>query len=430
MSIELRVPEVGESISEVVIGDWLKQVGDWVERDEPIVVIETDKVTVELLAPERGTIEQILLTKGAPAKVRDLVGYLQAGTVAPRAATAEPKTSEPISVPPSAVAEPAPFHASLPTESVAALTRTAAATPVPPANVLATAEPTHWESPSARRARAEMQARVGVTDVQFPLADPVPRSATVPSPTSSGSEPHVAPATANTREEQAIAMSPFRRTVAERLVQSKNTAALLTTFNEVDLSSVQDLRKRYQDAFQKRHQIKLGLMSFFVKAVVEALKLVPVLNAEIRGTDIVYKNYFDIGVAVGGGRGLVVPVIRNAEYLGLAEIERTISDFGVRAKENRLQLEELTGGTFTISNGGVYGFMLSTPIINPPQSGILGLHAIQDRPVALEGQVVIRPMMYVALTYDHRIVDGREAVTFLRLIKEFVEQPARILLEV
>jgi 2-oxoglutarate dehydrogenase E2 component (dihydrolipoamide succinyltransferase) len=198
----------------------------------------------------------------------------------------------------------------------------------------------------------------------------------------------------------------------------------------VDLSTVQELRHRYQEAFQQRHHVKLGMMSFFVKAVVEALKQVPVLNAEVRGTDVVYKNYYDIGVAVGGGRGLVVPVLRNVEYLGLAEIERMIADFAVRAKGNKLQLTELVGGTFTISNGGVYGSMLSTPIVNPPQSGILGLHSIQDRPVALQGQVVIRPMMYVALTYDHRIVDGREAVTFLRLIKEFVEQPARILLEV
>jgi 2-oxoglutarate dehydrogenase E2 component (dihydrolipoamide succinyltransferase) len=235
---------------------------------------------------------------------------------------------------------------------------------------------------------------------------------------------------ASNREEEVIAMTPFRRTIAERLVQSKNSAALLTTFNEVDLSMVQELRHTYQDAFLKRHQVKLGLMSFFVKAAVEALKQIPVLNAEVRGNDVVYKNYFDIGVAVGGGRGLVVPVIRNAEYLGLAEIERAIADFAGRAKDNKLQLAELVGGTFTVSNGGVYGSMLSTPIINPPQSGILGLHSIQDRPVAHQGQVVIRPMMYIALTYDHRIVDGREAVTFLRLIKDFVEQPARILLEV
>ena len=225
-------------------------------------------------------------------------------------------------------------------------------------------------------------------------------------------------------------MSPFRRTIAERLVQSQNAAALLTTFNEVDVSAVQDLRRRYQETFQKRYSIKLGFMSFFVKGVVEALKQFPVLNAEVRGTDIVYRNYFDIGIAVGGGRGLVVPIVRNAEQLSFAEIELAIADFAKRAKDNKLLLDELAGGTFTISNGGIYGSMLSTPIINPPQSGILGLHAIQERPVAVDGQVVIRPMMYIALTYDHRIVDGREAVTFLRLVKEYVEQPARMLLEV
>jgi 2-oxoglutarate dehydrogenase E2 component (dihydrolipoamide succinyltransferase) len=224
-------------------------------------------------------------------------------------------------------------------------------------------------------------------------------------------------------------MSLLRRRVAERLVQAQQTAALLTTFNEIDMSQVRALRQAHQEAFQARHQAKLGIMSFFVKAVVEALKRVPELNAEIRGTDVVYRNYYDIGIAVGGGRGLVVPVLRNAERLSFAAIETAIADFAQRAQANRLTLEELQGGTFTISNGGVYGSLLSTPIVNPPQSGVLGLHAIQDRPVARDGQVVIRPMMYVALTYDHRIVDGREAVTFLRHVKTCVEEPARILLE-
>jgi 2-oxoglutarate dehydrogenase E2 component (dihydrolipoamide succinyltransferase) len=224
-------------------------------------------------------------------------------------------------------------------------------------------------------------------------------------------------------------MTRMRRTIAERLVSAQQNAALLTTFNEVDMSAVMAARKRYQDAFVARHGIKLGFMSFFVKAVVEGLRSVPVVNAEVRGDDIVYKHYYDIGVAVGGGRGLVVPVIRNAEALGLAEIEKAIADFGKRAQENKIALEELQGGTFTISNGGIYGSLLSTPIVNPPQSGILGMHAIQDRPIAENGQVVIRPMMYVALTYDHRIVDGREAVTFLKRVKECVEDPARILIE-
>jgi 2-oxoglutarate dehydrogenase E2 component (dihydrolipoamide succinyltransferase) len=235
---------------------------------------------------------------------------------------------------------------------------------------------------------------------------------------------------AGDREEEVVPMSMLRRRVAERLVQAQQAAALLTTFNEVDMSAVIGLRRAHQDAFQQRHQVKLGFMSFFVKAVVEALARFPALNAEIRGTDIVYRNYYDIGIAVGGGRGLVVPVLRSAERLTFAETERAIADFARRAEANQLTLEELQGGTFTISNGGIYGSLLSTPIVNPPQSGILGLHAIQDRPMARDGQVVIRPMMYVALTYDHRVVDGREAVTFLRHVTACIEEPARILLEV
>ncbi|HLP42066.1 MAG TPA: dihydrolipoyllysine-residue succinyltransferase, partial [Fibrobacteria bacterium] len=237
-------------------------------------------------------------------------------------------------------------------------------------------------------------------------------------------------ASAGGRGEEIVPMSMLRRRVAERLVEAQQTAALLTTFNEVDMSSVMELRQKHQDAFQKRHGIKLGFMSFFARAVVDALRLVPQLNAEVRGTDIVYRHFVDISVAVSGPKGLVVPVLRNADRMGFAEIELAIQDFGKRAQANALKLEELQGGTFTISNGGVFGSLLSTPIVNPPQSGVLGLHAIQDRPVAREGQVVIRPMMYVALTYDHRIVDGREAVTFLKRVKEGVEDPARLLLEV
>lgn len=426
MPVELRVPEVGESISEVTIGDWLKQVGDPVQRDEPVVVIETDKVTVELLSPAAGRLSQVVLAKGASAHVRDVVGWLEeadvsdadganrhaAQAVAPPAesiATESPKNEPLLSSVPTGAPPPAP------TEVKPQVPAAAGSTP----GSLGTT--TAWASPSVRRAKAAKQAQAETAVPQQQVSSSRASAvALVPPPSASDS----------TREEEAVAMTPFRRTIAERLVQSKNDAALLTTFNEVDMSNVQELRHRYQEAFQKRHQIKLGMMSFFVRAVVEALKQLPVLNAEIRGQDIIYKNYFDVGVAVGGGRGLVVPVIRNAEHLGLAEIEKAIADFAERAKGNKLQLAELVGGTFTISNGGVYGSMLSTPIVNPPQSGILGLHAIQERPVARDGQVVIRPMMYIALTYDHRIVDGREAVTFLRLVKEFIEQPARILLEV
>jgi 2-oxoglutarate dehydrogenase E2 component (dihydrolipoamide succinyltransferase) len=281
--------------------------------------------------------------------------------------------------------------------------------------------------PSARRALKERGLSAEDVEATGPggrlLKEDVQRHPVEP-------EARRAPPAPEGRQEEIVPMSPFRRRIAERLVQSQNTAALLTTFNEIDMGGVMELRKAHQEEFQKRYGIKLGFMSFFVKAAIEALKLVPAVNAEIRGTDVVYKNYYDIGIAVGGGKGLAVPVIRNAERLSFAEIEQIIADFGSRAKDNKLELSELQGGTFTISNGGVYGSLLSTPIINPPQSGILGLHAIQDRPVAVSGQVVIRSMMYVALTYDHRIVDGREAVTFLKRIKQCVEEPTRILLEV
>ena len=428
MTIELRVPEVGESITEVTIGDWLKNVGDIVDRDEPVVVIETDKVTVELLAPSRGKLQSVLLQKGSPAKVKDLVGVMEEVTQggaafqvpqAPQAAVAQPVARPPVDILP-------PYRDAMPTENAIPSTREPQL--VEQGKDLAgdAASRAEWASPSARRAAREHAPEVPAAVHHVPLV--------AARPTAALAQPKVAGPnlrqSSGPREEEIVPLTPFRRTIAERLVRAQNEAALLTTFNEADLSTVQELRARYQEAFQKRYDVKLGFMSFFVKAVVEGLKQTPALNAELRDNNIVYKNYFDIGIAVGGGRGLVVPVLRNAEQLGLAEIERKIADFGRRAKDNKLELDELMGGTFTISNGGVYGSMLSTPIINPPQSGILGLHSIQDRPVARDGQVVIRPMMYIALTYDHRIVDGREAVTFLKLVKEFIEQPARILLEV
>jgi len=434
MTIELRVPEVGESINEVTIGDWLKQVGDIVERDEPVVVIETDKVTVELLAPARGKLQRIVLQKGTPAKVKDLVGLLEEVTQVASARPSVVEAPKPAPSPQPAVEVP-PYRDAMPTENAIPSTREPAVSAPQDSSATPDENPRgDWASPSARRARAEQAAREHTAPAREHTA-PTPAVARAPQapprqPESAvhGAPPDLRPALH--REEEVVPMSPFRRTIADRLVRAQSEAALLTTFNEADLSTVQGLRAQYQEAFLKRYGIKLGFMSFFVKAVIEGLKQIPALNAELRDGSIVYKNFFDIGIAVGGGRGLVVPVIRSAEHLGLAEIERTIADFGKRAKENKIELSELTGGTFTISNGGVYGSMLSTPIINPPQSGILGLHAIQDRPVARDGQVVIRPMMYIALTYDHRIVDGREAVTFLKLVKEFIEQPARILLEV
>jgi 2-oxoglutarate dehydrogenase E2 component (dihydrolipoamide succinyltransferase) len=360
MPVELVVPSVGESITEVEIGDWLKKPGDTVDQDEPVVVIETEKVTVELPAPASGTISSMLKKKGDKASIGDVIGYIE----------------------------------------------TNGSRPTPPPTRTADA-PRSEETPRP----AERESR-----------EPEPRGLTP--------LPSVPPVRQSGRDEQIVPMTPIRRRIAQRLVEAQKSAALLTTFNQIDMSAVIALRKQHQDAFQAKYRVKLGFMSFFVKASIEALKLIPQVNAEIRGNDIVYRNYYDIGIAVGGGKGLVVPVLRSAERMSFAEVERAIADFAQRAGANQLRVDELQGGTFTISNGGIYGSMLSTPIVNPPQSGVIGLHAIEDRPVARDGAVVVRPMMYVALTYDHRIVDGREAVTFLTRIKEVIEEPARLLLEV
>jgi 2-oxoglutarate dehydrogenase E2 component (dihydrolipoamide succinyltransferase) len=418
MAIELKVPPVGESVSEVQIGEWLKREGDRVERDETVVKIETDKVTVDLPAPSAGVIGRIIAKQGQMALVGDVIGILEES-----AADAHPPTSA-AAAPTSAAAPPSsapvPTSAPPPQSSESPEGPKSARDSIPPqgfARVM----------PSARRALKERGLKVDDVEPTGPggrvLREDVLRH--------EGEAPAArAPSVEPGALEEAVPMSPFRRKIAERLVTAQKTAALLTTFNEIDMSAVSALRKQYQDAFVEKYGTKLGFMSFFVKAAIDALKLIPAVNAEIRGTSILYKNHYDIGVAVGGGKGLAVPVIRNADRLSFSDVELTIQDFGKRAKDNKLALEELAGGTFTISNGGVYGSLLSTPIVNPPQSGILGLHAIQDRPIALNGQVVIRPMMYVALTYDHRLVDGREAVTFLKRIKDCLEQPARMLIEV
>ena len=392
MPVELKVPEVGESITEVLIGEWLKHKGDHAARDETVVMIETDKVTVELPAPVAGVISEIKIDQGQTASVGDVIGFMEEGEAAGKAA--EPAQAKP------AKARPEPAAA---TEAKAQ------------ARVM----------PAAERALADRGLSAAQVEATGPggrllKEDVLRHEVRAPAPA----------VPAGDREEEIVAMTPMRKRIAERLVESQQNAALLTTFNEIDMSAVIALRKEYQPKFQEKYGIKLGFMSFFVKAAIEALKLIPQVNAEVRGTDIVYKNYYDIGVAVGGGRGLVVPVIRNADRLSFAEVEQTIADYAARARDNKLTLDELQGGTYTISNGGIYGSLLSTPIINPPQSGILGLHAIQDRAVVRDGQVVVRPMMYVAMTYDHRVIDGRESVTFLKRIKECVEEPNRILLEV
>jgi 2-oxoglutarate dehydrogenase E2 component (dihydrolipoamide succinyltransferase) len=381
MPVELKVPSLGESITEIEIGQWLKAEGDTVNKDENIVALESEKATVELPAPASGTLSRIVKRKGEKALVGEVIAYL----------------------------EPAPKS-----KDESRLARKAEKAPTPPA-------PAPVPSPATAPAPAAVPPPA---PAPAPLAPP-------PEPVTESIKP-AAPRTplAPGREEEVVRMTPLRRTVARRLVEAQHSMAALTTFNEIDLSAVMALRQEHQESFTAKHGVKLGFMSFFVKAAIEALKAIPQLNASVLGEDIVYHNYFDIGIAIGSGKGLAVPVLRNAEQLSFAEVEKAVADLAARAKENKLKPDELQGGTFTITNGGVYGSLLSTPIVNPPQSGILGLHAIQPRPIALGGNVVIRPMMYTALSYDHRLVDGREAVTFLVRIKEMIEHPARILLEI
>ena len=414
MAIELKVPSVGESITEVEIGEWLKHEGDPVEKDENVVVIETEKATVELPAPESGTITRILKRAGAAARVGDVIGEMEKdrGEKKEKPKQKEPKEQE---------SKPKPKAEARPAKQEPVRGR--AATPKE-------AEVQARVMPAARRVMAEAGLKPENIQATGPggriLKEDTQRTATGKA-RKMEEEPR---RPAGDTEEEVVPLSLLRRKIAERLVAAQHAAALLTTFNEIDMSAVQKLRHDYQDRFRKKYAIKLGLMSFFVKATIEGLKEFPALNAEVRNADIVYHNYYDIGIAIGAGKGLVVPVMRRAERMSFAEIEQVIADFARRVQENELRPDDLQGGTFTITNGGVFGSLLSTPIVNPPQSGILGLHAIQDRPVAVDGQVAVRPMMYVALTYDHRIVDGREAVTFLRRIKEIVENPARMLLEV
>jgi 2-oxoglutarate dehydrogenase E2 component (dihydrolipoamide succinyltransferase) len=406
MMIELKVPAVGESITEIEIGSWLKAEGATVAKDEPVAVIETEKATVELPAPEAGTLVKILRQQGETARVGETIAHMEVGTTEPTAAT-----------------NPAP-----PQKAEKSPTAPARATPLAK-RVLAEhdlrAEEVPATGPGGRVSKADVLQRVEQLQKERTSA-PATGAANVVSPSPAPAAKSGTPV----REERVVRMSLLRRTIAKRLVEAQHTAALLTTFNEVDMSAVLALRQQYQEAFQKKYGIKLGFMSFFVKAVIDGLKQFPQLNAEVRDTDIVYHNYHDIGLAVSTDRGLVVPVLPDADRLSFAEIEQAIADFAQRARDGKLKPEELAGGTFTITNGGTFGSLLSTPLVNPPQSGILGMHTIQERPVAVAGQVVIRPMMYVALTYDHRIVDGKEAVLFLRRVKEVVENPARMFLEI
>ena len=417
MPIDLKIPVVGESITEVQISEWLKAEGDLVKADEPVAVIDSEKTTFDLPAPQAGKLTKILHQAGETITIGTVVAQCEAAGDAAPAQPAEPKPAAKAAAAspekPKTKKSPAP---EAPKEK-------------PAAPVVPKAEPAETPAPAAAPepvAAAAPEPEAAAAPEEAPPA-PAPVKATPKPPTP---VPAPKPKAAAEGEEEVVPMTMLRRTVARRLVEAQQNMAMLTTFNEVDMSAVQALRKEQKEAFEKKYQVRLGLMSFFVKATIDALKQFPKLNAEIRGNDIVYRNFFDIGVAIATDRGLVVPVLRDAGRLSFAETEKAISDFARRANEGKLVPAELAGGTFTITNGGSFGSLLSTPIINPPQSGILGMHSIQERPVAVAGQVVIRPMMYVALTYDHRLVDGREAVLFLRRVKEAVESPVRMLIEV
>ncbi len=440
MAIEVRVPEVGESIREVQIGRWLIPEGGAVGKDVAVAEIESDKATVEVIAPEAGALVKYLKQVGETAQVGEAIALIEPGAIgtAPAPTPAPKKKTAPVP-PPASPTPPAPVAEEKP---VAPAVEVDVASPPPEPQPVGKAG--QRVMPAARRILAEYGVNPAEVTATGPggriVKEDAQRAVEGRTPVAREPEPAArpaAPAPASAahvsggegREEETVPMTPMRRRIAERLVQAQQTAALLTTFNEVDMGEVMALREQYKQAFQEQHGVKLGFMSFFVKACVSALKTVPTVNAQVRGNDIVYFKYCDIGIAVGGGKGLVVPILRSAERMSFAQIEQAVADFGARAKDSKIALEEMQGGTFTISNGGIYGSMLSTPIVNPPQSGILGMHAIQDRPVARAGQVVIRPMMYLALTYDHRLVNGREAVTFLKHIKDSLEAPARLMLD-
>jgi 2-oxoglutarate dehydrogenase E2 component (dihydrolipoamide succinyltransferase) len=434
MAVEIKVPSLGESVTEATVGKWFKAAGDAVKVDEPLCELETDKVTVEVPSPVSGVLAEIKVAEGTTVAVGAVLGSVKEGAAATSSQPAA-KSETPAAKPQPATASKEQTAAARPVEASA---RGATNGDMPP-------------SPSARKMMEESGIAVGdvqgsgrrgqvlkedvATAVSTRSSTPAASQSTTPAVSSIQvpvtTQQMRAPSLPNdAAREERVKMTRLRQTIARRLKDAQNTAAMLTTFNDVDMSEVMRLRSEYKDLFEKRHGMKLGFMGFFVRACLTALKEIPAVNAEIDGGDLVYKNYYHIGVAVGTDRGLVVPVVREADRMSLAEIEATIADFGKRARDGKLGIEEMQGGTFTISNGGVYGSMLSTPILNAPQSGILGMHRIEERPVARNGQVVIKPMMYLALSYDHRIVDGREAVTFLVRVKECLEDPRRFLLDV
>ena len=416
MATEIRVPALGESVTEATVAKWIRQAGEGVAADEPLVELETDKVTLEVNGPAAGTLAEITVAEGATVEVGALLGVISEGA-AP------------------AVTAAATSAAATATSAVTAAVTSAAATATPAPHA-ASDKPL---SPAVRRlveennldpariAASGKDGRLVKADVLAAIAAGNAKASAVASPTPTASVP--APPRADDPREERVRMSRLRQAIARRLKEAQNTAAMLTTFNEVDMGAVMALRNEYKAEFEKKHGVRLGFMSFFAKAAIAALKELPAVNAEIHGDEVIYKNYYDIGVAVGTPQGLVVPVVRDADQLSFAGIEKTIGEFGLKARDGKLTLADMSGGTFTISNGGVYGSLMSTPILNPPQSGILGMHKTQMRPMAVGDKVEIRPMMYLALSYDHRIIDGREAVTFLVRVKEAIEDPRRLLLD-
>ncbi|MEM8575345.1 MAG: 2-oxoglutarate dehydrogenase complex dihydrolipoyllysine-residue succinyltransferase [Pseudomonadota bacterium] len=424
MTTEIRVPTLGESVVEATVGQWFKQAGEAVAADEPLVELETDKVTVEVPAPSGGVLSEIIVKEGDTVEVGALLGAITEGdgaVVAPAPKALETTAAQPAPQPVATAAEPVALKRE---PHVRAEIAPTSMPPSPAAQKLL--EETGLSVDQVAGTGRRGQILKGDVIAATAAAETLRETPRAPKPPATPRAP-VTPDDA-AREER-VRMTRLRQTIAKRLKDAQDTAAMLTTFNDVNMSEILELRREYKEDFQKRHGVKLGFMGFFVKACVQALKDIPAVNAEIDGDDLVYKNYYHVGVAVGTERGLVVPVIRDADQLNLAEIESTIADFGQRAREGKLGLAEMQGGTFTISNGGIYGSMLSTPILNAPQSGILGMHRIEERPVVRDGQIVARPMMYLALSYDHRIVDGKEAVTFLVNVKDSLENPARLILD-
>jgi 2-oxoglutarate dehydrogenase E2 component (dihydrolipoamide succinyltransferase) len=414
---DIITPTLGESVTEATVGRWFKQAGEAVRQDEPLAELETDKVTLEVNAPANGVLAEILAAEGAIVAPGALLARISEGAAAPPPA-AKPASAPPPSPAPQAVPQPKPAAPAAPAmpPSPAAL-KTALDRGVDPARL----------EGSGKRGQVLKGDVLAATAAPPAAARPAPAPAPVQAPPAAPVP--AAPPPRGERQEERVRMSRLRQTIALRLKEAQNTAAMLTTFNEVDMSAAMGLRNRYKDLFEKKHGVKLGFMGFFVKACCRALEEIPSINAEIDGSDIVYKRYVDLSVAVGTEKGLVTPVLRDADRLGFAQIETAIAALGAKAREGRLSVEDLRGGTFTISNGGVYGSLMSTPILNPPQSGILGMHKIEQRPVVIDGEIEIRPMMYLALSYDHRIVDGKEAVTFLVRVKEQLEEPERLALD-